>query len=141
MSEDNEYDNEWGTKKQKYYSMNKRENNSAESDSDFIEDEKEAIRLQKLRAQKIKKYQTLKEEEELSENEDKNVGMKNKEKKEEDVIGKDIKFNKVEVDDNKIFENIEGLIILFLLSLLKGLSILISLSLLKGLSILLLFSL
>ena len=109
MSEDNEYDNEWGTKKQKYYSMNKRENNSAESDSDFIEDEKEAIRLQKLRAQKIKKYQTLKEEEELSENEDKNVGIKNKEKKEEDVIGKDIKFNKVEVDDNKIFENIEGL--------------------------------
>ncbi len=109
MSEDNEYDNEWGTKKQKYYSMNKRENNSAESDSDFIEDEKKTIRLQKLRAQKIKKYQTLKEEEELSENEDKNVGIKNKEKKEEDVIGKDIKFNKVEVDNNKIFENIEGL--------------------------------
>ena len=35
--------------------------------------------------------------------------MKNKEKKEEDVIGKDIKFNKVEVDNNKILENIEGL--------------------------------
>ena len=31
MSEDNEIDNEWGTKKQKYYSMNKRENNSSES--------------------------------------------------------------------------------------------------------------
>ena len=67
MSEDNEYDNEWGTKKQKYYSMNKRENNSAESDSDFIEDEKEAIRLQKLRAEKIKKAKILTEEEEISE--------------------------------------------------------------------------
>ena len=64
MSEDNEYDNEWGTKKQKYYSMNKRENNSSESDSDFIEDEKEAIRLQKLRAAKIKKANILNEEEE-----------------------------------------------------------------------------
>ena len=61
MSEDNEYDNEWGTKKQKYYSMNKRENNSSESDSDFIEDEKEAIRLQKLRAEKIKKAKILTE--------------------------------------------------------------------------------
>ena len=35
--------------------------------------------------------------------------MKNKEKKEEDVIYEDIKFNKVEVDNNKILENIEGL--------------------------------
>ena len=35
--------------------------------------------------------------------------MKNKEKKEEDVICEDIKFNKVEVDNNKILENIEGL--------------------------------
>ena len=35
--------------------------------------------------------------------------MKNKEKKEEDVIYEDIKFNKVKVDNNKILENIEGL--------------------------------
>ena len=113
MSEDNEYDNEWGTKKQKYYSMNKRENNSAESDSDFIEEEKEAIRLQKLRAQKIKKSKILNEDEEeenLSDNNnDKNIKNKIKEKKEEKEINKDIVFNKVDIDAKKIMENIEGL--------------------------------
>ena len=36
---DNE--NDWGNKKMQYYSMNKREN---EDDSDFVEEEKEAIR-------------------------------------------------------------------------------------------------
>ena len=101
MSEDNEYDNEWGTKKQKYYSMNKRENNSSESDSDFIEDEKEAIRLQKLRAEKIKKAQILTEEEEISE-------VKEKEKK-ENVINKDIEFKTIEIDTKKILENISTL--------------------------------
>ena len=102
MSEDNEYDNEWGTKKQKYYSMNKRENNSSESDSDFIEDEKEAIRLQKLRAEKIKKAKILTEEEEISEEKE-----KNKEKKDE--INKDIEFKTVEIDKKKILENINTL--------------------------------
>ena len=102
MSEDNEFDNEWGTKKQKYYSMNKRENNSSESDSDFIEEEKEAIRLQKLRAQKIKKAQLLNEEDEISEKE------KNLEKKEiENELNKDISFKTVEIDNKKILENIE----------------------------------
>ena len=101
MSEDNEYDNEWGTKKQKYYSMNKRENNSSESDSDFIEDEKEAIRLQKLRAEKIKKAKILTEEEEISEE-------KEKEKKENE-INKDIEFKTVEIDTKKILENISTL--------------------------------
>ena len=104
MSEDNEYDNEWGSKKQKYYSMNKRENNSSESDSDFIEDEKEAIRLQKIRAQKIKKAKILNEEEdEISEKE------KNKNKKEENEINKDISFKTVEIDNTKILENINSL--------------------------------
>ena len=97
MSEDNEYDNEWGTKKQKYYSMNKRENNSSESDSDFIEDEKEAIRLQKLRAEKIKKAKILTEEEEISEEKE-----KNKEKKDE--INKDIEFKTVEIDKKKFWK-------------------------------------
>ena len=107
MSEDNEYDNEWGTKKQKYYSMNKRENNSSESDSDFIEDEKEAIRLQKLRAAKIKKANILnEEEEEISENEKK---IKDKVKKEENELNKDISFKTVEIDTKKILENIETL--------------------------------
>ena len=107
MSEDNEYDNEWGTKKQKYYSMNKRENNSSESDSDFIEDEKEAIRLQKLRAAKIKKANILnEEEEEISENEKK---IKDKDKKEENELNKDISFKTVEIDTKKILENIETL--------------------------------
>ena len=107
MSEDNEYDNEWGTKKQKYYSMNKRENNSSESDSDFIEDEKEAIRLQKLRATKIKKANKLnEEEEEISENEKK---IKDKDKKEENELNKDISFKTVEIDTKKILENIETL--------------------------------
>ena len=107
MSEDNEYDNEWGTKKQKYYSMNKRENNSSESDSDFIEDEKEAIRLQKLRAAKIKKANILnEEEEEISENEKK---IKDKDKKEENELNKDISFKTVEIDAKKILENIETL--------------------------------
>ena len=102
MSEDNEFENEWGTKKQKYYSMNKRENNSSESDSDFIEEEKEAIRLQKLRAQKIKKAQLLNEEDEISEKE------KNLEKKEiENELNKDISFKTVEIDNKKILENIE----------------------------------
>ena len=107
MSEDNEYDNEWGTKKQKYYSMNKRENNSSESDSDFIEDEKEAIRLQKLRAAKIKKANILnEEEEEISENEKK---INDKDKKEENELNKDISFKTVEIDTKKILENIETL--------------------------------
>ena len=107
MSEDNEYDNEWGTKKQKYYSMNKRENNSSESDSDFIEDEKEAIRLQKLRAAKIKKANILnEEEEEISENEKK---IKDKDKKEENELNKDISYKTVEIDTKKILENIETL--------------------------------
>ena len=104
MSEDNDYDNEWGTKKQKYYSMNKRENNDSESDSDFIEDEKEAIRLQKLRAQKIKKTKILSEdEEEISEKE------KKKEKKEENDINKNISFKPLEIDLKKILENINTL--------------------------------
>ena len=104
MSEDNEYDNEWGSKKQKYYSMNKRENNDSESDSDFIEDEKEAIRLQKLRAQKIKKTKILSEdEEEISEKE------KKKEKKEENDINKNISFKPLEIDLKKILENINTL--------------------------------
>ena len=105
MSEDNEYDNEWGTKKQKYYSMNKRENNSSESDSDFIEDEKEAIRLQKLRAEKIKKTKILTEEDEISEKEK----DKEKNKKEENEINKDISFKTVEIDNKKILENISTL--------------------------------
>ena len=103
MSEDNEFENEWGTKKQKYYSMNKRENNSSESDSDFIEEEKEAIRLQKLRAQKIKKAQLLNEEDEISEKE------KNLEKKEkiENELNKNISFKIIEIDNKKISENID----------------------------------
>ena len=102
MSEDNEFENEWGTKKQKYYSMNKRENNSSESDSDFIEEEKEAIRLQKLRAQKIKKAQLLNEEEE-NEN---NLEKKNLEKKENE-LDKNISFKILEIDGKKILENID----------------------------------
>ena len=105
MSEDNEYDNEWGTKKQKYYSMNKRENNLSESDSDFIEEEKEAIRLQKLRAQKIKKAQILNEEEEISEK----SNDKNKNKKIENDLNKEISFKTVEIDTKKIFDNFETL--------------------------------
>ena len=105
MSEDNEYDNEWGTKKQKYYSMNKRENNLSESDSDFIEEEKEAIRLQKLRAQKIKKAQILNEEEELSEK----SADKNKNKNIENDLNKEISFKTVEIDTKKILDNFETL--------------------------------
>ena len=97
MSEDNEFENEWGTKKQKYYSMNKRENNSSESDSDFIEEEKEAIRLQKLRAQKIKKAQLLNEEEE----------NENNLEKKENELDKNISFKILEIDGKKILENID----------------------------------
>ena len=103
MSEDNEFENEWGTKKQKYYSMNKRENNSSESDSDFIEEEKEAIRLQKLRAQKIKKAQLLNEEDEISEKE-KNLSKK---EKIENELNKNISFKIIEIDNKKISENID----------------------------------
>ena len=107
MSEDNEYD--WGTKKMKYYQMNKREDNEEENDSDFIEDEKEAIRLQKLRLEKIKKAKLLNEEEEESEEEEKKKEVKinkkdkkdNKEKKENEIT-----FNQIEKDNKKIIENI-----------------------------------
>ena len=82
MSEDNEFENEWGTKKQKYYSMNKRENNSSESDS--------------------KKAQLLNEEEE-NEN---NLEKKNLEKKENE-LDKNISFKILEIDGKKILENID----------------------------------
>ena len=47
---DEERENEWGNKKEKYYSMNHRD----EEDSDYIEEEKEAIRIQKMKLEKIK---------------------------------------------------------------------------------------
>ena len=48
---DEERENEWGNKKQQYYSMNHRD----DDDSDYIEEEKEAIRIQKMKLEKIKK--------------------------------------------------------------------------------------
>lgn len=100
MSEDN--DNDWGMQKKKYYQMNKREDNSEENDSDFIEDEKEAIRLQKMRLEKIKKTKILEEEDEESEKIDK--------KKDKEKINNDISFKTIDINNNKILENINTLI-------------------------------
>lgn len=100
MSEDN--DNDWGMQKKKYYQMNKREDNSEENDSDFIEDEKEAIRLQKMRLEKIKKTKILEEEDEESEKIDK--------KNDKEKINNDISFKTIDIDNNKILENINTLI-------------------------------
>lgn len=106
MSEDNEYD--WGTKKMKYYQMNKREDNEEENDSDFIEEEKEAIRLQKLRLEKIKKTKLLNEEEESEEEENKELNKKlnNKDNNKKNEIKNEISIKPLEIDNNKINENI-----------------------------------
>ena len=54
---DNE--NDWGNKKMLYYSKNKQDN---DDDSDFVEEEKEAIRIQQKKLEKIKKSQLLEED-------------------------------------------------------------------------------
>ena len=107
MSEDNEYD--WGTKKMKYYQMNKREDNEEENDSDFIEEEKEAIRLQKLRLEKIKKTKLLNEEEESEEEENKKTNKKlnNKDNNKKKEIKNEISIKPIEIDNKKINENID----------------------------------
>ena len=107
MSEDNEYD--WGTKKMKYYQMNKREDNEEENDSDFIEEEKEAIRLQKLRLEKIKKAKLLNEEEESEEEENKKINKKlnDKANNKKNEIKNEISIKPIEIDNKKISENIE----------------------------------
>lgn len=106
MSEDNEYD--WGTKKMKYYQMNKREDNEEENDSDFIEEEKEAIRLQKLRLEKIKKAKLLNEEEEsVEENEKINKKFNNKDNNKKNEIKNEISIKPIEIDNKKINENID----------------------------------
>ena len=107
MSEDNEFD--WGTKKMKYYQMNKREDNEEENDSDFIEEEKEAIRLQKIRLEKIKKAKILNEEEEESEEKEEKIKKSPKKKKDitnKNDINNDISFKPIEIDNKKIIENI-----------------------------------
>ena len=107
MSEDNEFD--WGTKKMKYYQMNKREDNEEENDSDFIEEEKEAIRLQKLRLEKIKKAKLLNEEEENEDEEKevrKNYQKKNKKDNKDSQLNNEISFKPIEKDNTKIIENI-----------------------------------
>ena len=73
---DDERENEWGDKKQQYYSMNHRD----DDDSDYIEDEKEAIRIQKMRLEKIKKSKLLNEIEDEDEEENK-IKIKGKKKK------------------------------------------------------------
>ena len=107
MSEDNEYD--WGTKKMKYYQMNKREDNEEENDSDFIEEEKEAIRLQKLRLEKIKKTKLLNEEEESEEEENKKTNKKlnNNDNNKKNEIKNEISIKPIEIDNKKINENID----------------------------------
>ena len=106
MSEDNEFD--WGTKKMKYYQMNKREDNEEENDSDFIEEEKEAIRLQKLKFEKIKKAKLLNEEEEEKESEEekKENNKKKKEESKKNELKNEISFKPIEIDNIKIIEDI-----------------------------------
>ena len=79
---DNE--NDWGNKKMLYYSKNKQDN---DDDSDFVEEEKEAIRIQQKKLEKIKKSQLLEED---SDEEDK------EKEKESKIVDLDID------EDNKV---------------------------------------
>jgi hypothetical protein len=89
--------------------MNKREDNEEENDSDFIEEEKEAIRLQKLRLEKIKKAKLLNEEEESEEEENKKTNKKlnNKDNNKKNEIKNEISIKPIEIDNKKINENID----------------------------------
>ena len=91
---DEERENEWGNKKQQYYSMNHRD----DDDSDYIEDEKEAIRIQKMRLEKIKKSKLLNEIEDEDEEENK-IKLKGKKKEEE-------KKNII-IDTDKLYEDLK----------------------------------
>jgi hypothetical protein len=53
-------ENDWGNKKQNYYSKNKRDN----EDSDFLEEEEEAIKIQQNRLKKLKEVKLLDSESE-----------------------------------------------------------------------------
>ena len=88
---DEERENEWGNKKEKYYSMNHRD----EEDSDYIEEEKEAIRIQKMRLEKIKKSKLLNEIEE--EDEKKVIKPKKKEEEKKNII----------INTDKLFEDLK----------------------------------
>ncbi len=91
---DEERENEWGNKKQQYYSMNHRD----DDDSDYIEDEKEAIRIQKMKLEKIKKSKLLNEIEDEDEEENK-IKLKGKKKEEE-------KKNII-IDTDKLYEDLK----------------------------------
>lgn len=91
---DNE--NDWGNKKMQYYSMNKREN---EDDSDFVEEEKEAIRIQQKKLEKIKQSKLLAED---SEEEEKD----NKKEDKKQLFEDDDTTNPLPIDKNDILQDI-----------------------------------
>lgn len=91
---DNE--NDWGNKKMQYYSMNKRED---EDDSDFVEEEKEAIRIQQKKLEKIKQSKLLTED---SEDEEKD----NKKEDKKQLFEDDDITKPFTIDKNEILEDI-----------------------------------
>ena len=99
---DEERENEWGNKKQQYYSMNHRD----DDDSDYIEDEKEAIRIQKMRLEKIKKLKLLNEieDEDEEENKIKIKGKKKKKDKKKSIINTDKLYEDLKITGNIINE-------------------------------------
>ena len=99
---DDERENEWGDKKQQYYSMNHRD----DDDSDYIEDEKEAIRIHKMRLEKIKESKLLNEieDEDEEENKIKIKGKKKEEDKKKSIIDTDKLYEDIKITGNIINE-------------------------------------
>ena len=99
---DEEKENEWGNKKQQYYSMNHRD----DDDSDYIEEEKEAIRIQKMKLEKIKKSKILNEidNDDEEENKIKIKGKKKEEEKKNIIINTDKLFEDLKTTENIINE-------------------------------------
>ena len=99
---DEERENEWGNKKQQYYSMNHRD----DDDSDYIEEEKEAIRIQKMKLEKIKKSKILNEidNDDEEENKIKIKGKKKEEEKKNIIINTDKLFEDLKTTENIINE-------------------------------------
>lgn len=98
---DNE--NDWGNKKQQYYAMNKRD----EEDSDYIEEEKEAIRLQKKRLNKLKALNLLQESDEESEEEKEGDSKDQKAKREHIKTISSSKVELIEISPEQIIEELQ----------------------------------
>ena len=85
-------DNDWGNKKQNYYSKNKRD----KEDIDYIEEEEEAIKIQQNRLKKMKEVKLLNSESDPDDNYN---------AKEKTLIKRVKKYNLDSSDDEKEIKN------------------------------------